>query len=98
MALSSALVLVFFDVRKTGFYVKEKLFREEKQFSKVRLLLGASILSMASSTLVAVFNGVPKIMVEKMLDEPEKLTPDMGGSGTTAQVGDGIVALLRNFL
>ncbi len=68
MALSSALVLFFFDVRKTGLYVKEKLFREEKQFSKVWLLLGASILSMASSTLVAVFNGVPKIMVEKMLD------------------------------
>ncbi len=68
MALSSALVLVTFDVRKTELYVKEKLFREEKQLSKVWLLLGASVLSMASSTLVAVFNGVPKIMVEKILD------------------------------
>jgi len=31
-----------------------------------------------------------------MLETPEKLTPDMGGSGTTAAVGDGIVVLLRN--
>jgi len=34
--------------------------------------------------------------IEAMLETPEKLTPDMGGSGTTAAVGDGIVVLLRN--
>ena len=34
--------------------------------------------------------------IEKMLETPEKLTPDMGGHGTTAQVGDAIVSLLHN--
>ena len=34
--------------------------------------------------------------IEKLLETPEKLTPDMGGSGTTAQVGDAVVQLLNS--
>lgn len=35
--------------------------------------------------------------IEKILENQEVLTPDMGGCGSTAQVGDGIVSLLRKF-
>ena len=33
--------------------------------------------------------------IEQLLETPQLLTPDMGGIGTTAQVGDAVIALLQ---
>ena len=33
--------------------------------------------------------------IERLLETPQLLTPDMGGTGTTAQVGDAVVSLLQ---
>ena len=33
--------------------------------------------------------------IERLLETPQLLTPDMGGTGTTSQVGDAVVSLLQ---